>query len=156
MKVLTPEFVKDRQTIFPLLTRPDLKTIRPSGLAQFQARLAEFEHQFLAASTPEAPFIGGSKEIGLADIHAIWPIRWALNDLGAKGDTGVGKDVYPKVWRLLEKLPETNPKPEKTVSGDEAKDLILGSQYTAKELGLAKDDAFGLEKGTEVTVESFE
>ncbi|KXT10188.1 hypothetical protein AC579_8199 [Pseudocercospora musae] len=156
MKVLTPDFVKDRQTIFPLLTRPDLKTIRPSGLAQFQARLAEFEHQFLSQSTPEAPFIGGSKEIGLADIHAIWPIRWALNDLGAKGDGGVGKDVYPKTWRVLEMLPETNPKPEKTVSGDEAKELILGSQCTARELGVGKDDAFGLESGTEVTVESFD
>ena len=156
MKVLTPEFVKDRATIFPLLTRSDLKTIRPSGLAQFQARLAEFEHQFLSSSTEDSPYIGGAKRIGLADIHAIWPIRWALNDLGAKNDVGVGKDVYPKIWRLLEKLPETNIKPEKTVTGNEAKDLILKSEYTAKELGVGKDDAFGLQSGTEVTVESFE
>jgi glutathione S-transferase len=150
-QVLSPEFVKDRETVFPIVKRPDLKTIRPSALAGFQSRLKELEEDFLGNSS--GPFINGDK-ISLADVHVAWPVRWALNDLGAGQDAGCSKQDFPKVYKLIESLPEVSPK---VLSAEETHKLIRGSDYYASEpTSVQKDEALGLAAGTQVTVESFE
>lgn len=150
-QVLSPEFVKDRKTVFPIVERPDLKTIRPSALASFKSRLHEVETVFLANS--KGPFING-EEISLADIHIVWPLRWALNDLGAANDPGTGKDDFPKVWRLIESLPQVSPP---VLSAEDTHKAIRGSEYTSKgPTTVQKDDAYGIAAGTQVSIESFE
>lgn len=148
--MLTEGFVKDREAIFPFLTRPDLKTLRPSAVAQFRARLKQVEEEFLAGS--KGPFIGG-EEISVADVHVVWPLRWAFSSLGLGEKEGCGKDSFPKVWKLIESLPEAKPE---VLSTETVKEKILGSGYSAKELDVPQGDPYEIAKGTAVTVESFE
>ncbi|KAK4495763.1 hypothetical protein PRZ48_013031 [Zasmidium cellare] len=150
-ELLTEGFVKDREAIFPFLTRPDLKTLRPSAVAQFRSRLHQVETEFLKGSS--GPFIGGS-EISLADVHIVWPLRWAIKNLGLGEKDGVGPKDFPKVYKLIESLPEAKPE---VLDASTVKDQILGSEYTAKgPTEVEKGDALGLEKGTSVNVESFD
>lgn len=148
VQVLSPDFVKDRETIFPALKRPDIQTLRPSGLAEFQSRLSFLENEVLTSGT----YIGGDK-LSVADIHAIWSIRWALNDLGAKNEKQLGKDAFPKVWKLIESLPV--PKPETLSSEDTIKTIKAASLWT-QEKPVFKDDPLEISVGTPVTVESME
>ncbi|CAK1359934.1 uncharacterized protein RHO25_003282 [Cercospora beticola] len=155
LEILTPEFVKDRGTIFPSLGRSDIKTLRPSGLAQFKARLAEIETQILSGA---GPFINGS-QIGLADIHVFWPIGWALTDLGLNKEPGLDASSYPKIFKLLDSLP----KPEdikakaKSLSAEEAHKIIMTGDYSAQEsYAVEHDNTYGIVAGTTVAVESFD
>lgn len=151
IQVLSPDFVKDRKSIFPIVERPDLKTLRPSALAGFKSRLREVEEDFLGNSS--GPFINGDK-ISLADIHIVWPLRWALNDLGAANDVGTGKSDFPKVWRMIESLPQVSPE---VLSAEETHKAIRGGDYTSKgPTSVEKDDAYGIAAGTNVSIESFE
>jgi len=155
IQLLTPDFVKDRSTIFPILGRSDYESLRPSGVADLQSRLDFLENDVLGSDK----YIGGDK-FSTSDIHAIWGVRWALNDmesqppgLGASKEPGVGKSEFPKVWNLIENLPVPQ---GKTISGEEAKKKIEGASYTSKVEGIAKDDPTGLKAGTKVTVDSLE
>ncbi|KJX99270.1 glutathione s-transferase like protein [Zymoseptoria brevis] len=150
-QILSPDFVKDRETVFPIVKRPDLATIRPSALAGFQSRLREIEEDFLGKS--QGPFINGEK-ISMADVHVAWAVRWALNDLGAGKDKGCGKEDFPKVYRLIESLPDVKPE---VLSAEEAHKAIRESEYSASgPTSVMKDEALGLEAGTQVTIESFD
>lgn len=149
--VMTPEFIKDREPIFPLLTRPDFLSLRPSSLAGFKARLREAEDGFLATS--RGPFLTGDK-ISLADIHFIWPIKFAFHNLGVDREPGFGKEAFPKVWKLLDNLPSFSPK---VLNADETRSLIHGALDAASgPKVVAKDDPTGFTAGTQVSVESFE
>lgn len=75
-KLMTPEFAKDRGSIYPLLIRPDFATLRESAIAELHSRMDYLENTALA----ETAYIGG-EEITLATIHAIWGIRWDLHGL---------------------------------------------------------------------------
>ena len=145
---LTPDFIKDRQTVFPLLKRPDYKTVRPSGVAELQSRLTFLENEVLK----DGPYVGGDK-LSVADIHVIWGIRWGLNDLGAKEEHGLGKDAFPKVWKLIESLPESKPE---TLSAEDAIEAIKNADYSVKAGNVAKDEPTGLSAGTFVSIESQE
>ncbi|KAK5137132.1 hypothetical protein LTR08_000637 [Meristemomyces frigidus] len=149
-QALTSEFVKDRETIFPVLKRPDLKSLRPSTLAGFKSRCKQVETVFLAKG---GPFINGEK-LGVADVHVGFGLRWALNDLGVAQDAGCGKDAFPKLWKMIESLPAAKPE---VLSSDEMLNQIKESGYSADgPTTLMKDDPYGLEVGTRVTIESFD
>ena len=145
---LTPDFVKDRQTIFPIVTRPDYKELKPSGIAELQSRLSFVENVLLA----KGPYVGG-KQLSVADIHIIWGIRWVLNDLGAKNEKGLGKDDFPKIYKLIESLPESKPE---TLSSEEAIKTIKEAKLSAGDVSIMQGDPLGIEAGTSVTVESME
>ena len=149
-QALTPGFVKDRETIFPILKREDLKTLRPSALAGFQSRLRQVETVFLAKG---GPFINGEK-LSVADVHVIFGLRWALNDLGVAQDAGSGKDAFPKLWKLIESLPAAKPE---VLSSEDMLKQIRESGYSADgPTSVMKNDPYGLEVGAKVTIESFE
>jgi glutathione S-transferase len=148
LEVLTDDFVKDRETIFPILKRSDYKLMKPSGVAALKSRLEFIEKNVLS----KYPHISGGK-LGVADVHVLWGLRWGLNDLGAKKEPGLGPDAFPKLWKLIESLPE--PKPE-TISGEDAVKAIKDSELSAGNVSVAKDDPLGIEEGTSVTIESVE
>jgi len=149
-QALTPNFVKDRETIFPILKRSDLKTLRPSALAGFQSRCRQVEDVFLANG---GPFINGEK-LSVADVQVIFGIRWAMNDLGAANDAGCGKDAFPKLWKMIESLPVAKPD---VLSSEDTIKQIRSSSYSADgPTGVMKDDPNGIAAGTQVRVESFE
>jgi glutathione S-transferase len=148
----SPAFVKDRQTIYPFLARSDFTTLRESGIADLYSRLDYLENVALADSA----YIGGDR-LSVADIHAIWGVRWDLHGLesnppglGAK-ESILGKEEFPKVWRLLESLPLPQPK---MISFEEAKAKIFGSEYFSKAESVWEKEPTGIKAGTEVTVDS--
>lgn len=63
----TPEFAKDRGSIYLLLIRPDFAALRESAIADLHSRLDHVENTVLA----ETAYIGG-EDIIRATIHAIW------------------------------------------------------------------------------------
>ena len=147
LEVLTEDFVKDRETIFPIVKRSDYKLMKPSGVAALKSRLEFIEKNVLS----KYPHISGGK-LGVADVHVLWGLRWGLNDLGAKKE-GLGPDAFPKLWKLIESLPE--PKPE-TISSEDAIKTIKDSELSAGSVSVAKDDPLGIEEGASVTIESVE
>ncbi|KAK5164352.1 uncharacterized protein LTR77_010048 [Saxophila tyrrhenica] len=147
---LSEVFVKDRKTVFPILNRKDFKELRPSGLADLRSRLAFLESEFLGNSS--GPFSNG-KEPSLADLHVVWPIYWALKALGAGQEPGLGKDDFPKVWAMIDALPEVK---ADTVSADDAKKTILGSEFLSSKMEVEKNDPLASETGKKVTVESLD
>ncbi|KAK5704103.1 hypothetical protein LTR97_003116 [Elasticomyces elasticus] len=147
-QALTPEFIKDRETIFPALKRPDWDTLKPSTVAGFQARCKQVEDTFLANG---GPFLNGDK-LSLADIHFIWCLRWGMKDLGGAQEPGCGKDAFPKLWKMIESLPPAKPE---VLSSEETLKTIRESDYSADgPTSVMKGDALGMTAGTPVKVES--
>ena len=142
------DFVKDRETIFPVLARHDYKSLRPSGHAEFISRCSFVENTLLANS----PYVGGEK-LSVADLHVIYGIRWGLFDLGIQNEKGVGKDAFPKLWKLIESLPE--PKPE-DLSSEQTIQAIKNAQYSVSDVSVQSGDPLRISSGTQVTVESTE
>lgn len=157
LEMLSPDFVKDRETVFPALSRSDLKTLRPSGLAQFKSRLHEIETKILTGSS--GPFINGS-QISLADVHVFWVIRWAFQALGVAKEPGIDQSSFPKVFKLIESLPDPDKvkAAAKSVTPEEAHKLVMGGQYTSRTAAASVQDdgTYDIAAGTTVAVESFE
>lgn len=145
---LSPDFVKDRETVFPVVKRPDYASTRGSGVSELQSRMSFLENEVLTKGT----YINGDK-LSVADIHVIWPMRWCLMDLNAKQEKQLGKEKFPKIWKMIESLPESKPE---ALDGEAAKKIILAAGQLKKSQGVIKDDPLGLDAGTEVTVESME
>lgn len=146
----TPEFIKDRGTVFPILKRPDLPQLRPSGIAEWRVILNTVENEFLTAKP--GTFIDGD-EISLADIHVAWVIRFVLIALGLGNEPGFSKGYYPRVYKWLESLPE----PRMTVVDNETViQQVLGAGYSAEPVGVDEKDPTGLKAGDDVTVENLD
>nr|POE78079.1 hypothetical protein CFP56_09720 [Quercus suber] len=147
---LSPEFVKDREHIFPLLKRPDFESLRPSGIAALVQRLRQVEDEFLVS--PQGPYIAG-QNLGVADLHVIFAIRWVLFNLGLKDEPIVSRQAFPKVWKLIDSLPEFK---MPVLDGDKAVEIVKSSEYTAKDIGIISKDPLDISAGTNVTVENFD
>lgn len=148
-QALTEGFVNDRKSIFPLLERPDLATLPPSAVAELRSRMGYVEDVLLK----DSEFVGGSK-LSVADVHIIWPIRWALFDLKVNDRfAGVSKKDFPKVWNLIESLPAAK---GETLGSEEGLKRIREAQFSAGNVSVASDEPTGLKEGSQVTVESME
>ena len=100
------------------------------------------------------------RKLSVADIHAIWGVRWGLYamdanppGLGASKEKGLGKDEFPKVWKLIESLPESA---GKTVSSEEGLKTVEGSLLTARNEGVDSSEPTGIAEGKKVTIDSLE
>lgn len=143
---LTPDFVKDRETIFPGLKNPDYASLRPSGLAEMRQKFNIIENDFLG----KTGFIAGDK-FGLADVHVGWAVGWSLEKIGLGQEPGFSHQDYPKIHKWLSSWP----KPEfKDIGEEDVKELLLTSEYSAKDIGVDEKDYLGIKQGTEVTVEN--
>jgi glutathione S-transferase len=105
----------------------------------------------------DSPYIGGEK-LSVADIHAIWGVRWDLHSeesqppgLGAGTEPAVSRDKFPKVWRLIDSLPASH---GKTIPFEVAKNKIEASSYTSDVEGVQEGEPTGIKAGTQVTVDS--
>lgn len=79
-----------------MFAREDFPVLKANGLTEIRSMLDCAENEFL---TDEAPFIGGKREIGLADIHAIWIVKWLLQTLDVANEPGFSKSDFPRVYR---------------------------------------------------------
>ena len=143
---LTPEFIKDRENIFPRLKNPDYASLRPSGLAEMRQKFNIIEHEFLKNSS----FVTG-EQFGLADVHVGWAVGWSLEKIGLGQEPGFSHQDYPNVHKWLSSWP----KPDfKDIGEEDVKQLLLNSEYSAKNIGFDEKDYLGIKQGTEVTVEN--
>jgi glutathione S-transferase len=143
---LTPEFIKDRETIFPALKNPDYASLRPSGLAEMRQKFNIIEDEFLNKSL----FVAG-EYFGLADVHVGWAVGWSLEKIGLGQEPGFSHQDYPKIYKWLSSWP----KPDfKDIGEEDVKDFLLRSEYSAKNIGVDEKDYLGIKQGTEVAVEN--
>lgn len=145
---LTPEFIKDRITIFPGLNDPEFASKRPSGLAEMKAKFRIIEHDFLAKSP--GPFIAGTS-FGLADLHAGWAVGWSLNTIGLGQEPGFSAADFPRIYKWVSAWPT----PSYTdLAQDAVWDAVQRADYTAKDIGVDEHDPLGIQLGTSVSVEN--
>jgi glutathione S-transferase len=151
MAAVTPEFKKDRETIFPALNRPDLAQLRPSGLAAMKTIYQVVEREFLGGSP--GPFIGGAAKYALADVHVGWVIQWALETLGLGKEAGFGKEDLPRVYKWIERFPQPQ---FENVTQEQVWETVLHAEYSAEDIGVDESDSLGIKKGTVVSVENID
>ena len=149
---IPPAVLRDRDTVFPLGKRPDFSTLRPSGLSEFRSRCSYIEDGVLANETSQNIY---RRKLSVADIHWIWAFRWGLTGVNGCGvkDEGFGEDVFPKLWKLLDSLPEAK---SPTITSQETIAAITEGDYYAQDLSIVPGDPLGLSAGTMVAVESME
>jgi glutathione S-transferase len=146
--LITPEVAKDREDLFAIFGRPDFADLRPNGLAEFRSVVDMLENECLVPG----PWIGGPK-CSVADMHAIWVVKWAFQTLGIGSEPGFSKEDFPKVYAWIEGLPAHDEANEAVkISPEEAKEKLLNSEYAASEIGVDPEDATGLRFGMMVNV----
>jgi len=117
------------------------------------------EKEFLISSSgggaEGGPFIRERKECGLADIHAIWMLKWALHTIDVAKEPGFGKQVFPKVHAWCDALPTHDDEVQKDafISAEDASKQLLASAYACPDVGVDASDPLGLREGEEVAVE---
>ncbi|KAF2759713.1 hypothetical protein EJ05DRAFT_474778 [Pseudovirgaria hyperparasitica] len=145
---LTPEFLKDRETIFPDLARPDYAELRPSGLAEIREQFQIIESQFLAASG--GAFIGGNR-ISLADVHVGFVVKWLFGNLELSKEVGFGAAEFPLIHQWLDSWPKWT---YTDISAEQAIETITKAEYSAKDSGVNENDYIQIPPGTKVTIEN--
>lgn len=143
---LTPEFIRDRETIFPSLKDPNYASLRPSGLAEMRQKFNIIENDFLSKSS----FVAGDK-FGLADVHVGWAVGWSLEKIGLGQEPGFSHQDHPRIHKWLSSWPKPN---FKDIGEEDVKELLLNSEYSGKDIGVDENDYLGIKQGTDVTVEN--
>ncbi|KAK5138778.1 hypothetical protein LTR32_007743 [Rachicladosporium monterosium] len=110
------------------------------------------EKEFLSGE--EGPFIGG-KECGMADLHAVWMVKWALYTIGVAKEPGFGKEAFPKVHAWCDAFPAHDDAIQEGqfLSTEEATKQIQGSEYACPEVGIDGTDPLQFKGGEQVSVE---
>ncbi|KAK3109316.1 hypothetical protein LTR53_017563 [Teratosphaeriaceae sp. CCFEE 6253] len=149
---ITEELGKDRKDLFPVFARPDFATLRPNALSELRAMLHTAEHDFLAHTA--GPFTNGA-ECSLADIHAIWMLKWALQTIGVAQEPGFGPEAFPRVHRWCDALPPHTPPTGSglTLPPEEASARLLASAPACPDIGVDATDPLHLSVGDAVAVE---
>lgn len=147
---MTADLGKDRKDLFPVFARADFASLRQNGLSELRSMIETAETEFLSG---EGPFIGS--ECGLADIHAMWMIKWALKTIGVGNEPGFDQKAYPKVHAWCNSIPTHDDDIQKGqfISAEDASNQILSSNYACTEIGIDRADPLGLQAGEVVAVE---
>ncbi|KAK0873132.1 hypothetical protein LTR87_012114 [Friedmanniomyces endolithicus] len=150
--LVSEELGEDRRELFPIFARPDFATLRQNGLSELRSMLETAEKDFLSGE--EGPFIGG-KECGMADLHAIWMVKWALQTIGVAKEPGFGKEAFPKVHAWCDAFPAHDDAIQEGqfLSTEAATEQIKGSEYACPEVGIDATDPLQFKGGEQVSVE---
>lgn len=148
-ELLSPDMQKDRADLFAVFTRPDFADLKPSALAEYKQVLDMVENDFLADG---GPWIHGDR-CSIADIHASWMIKWAVQTLDVGSEPGFSRDDFPKFYAWIEGLPKHDAKGEaEKIEAKDAAGRILSADYAAPEVGVDERDPTGLKAGEKVAV----
>lgn len=100
--LLGPDAIADRAQTLPIFARKDYPELRPSAKAELRELMHGLERDVLGKGHGQAPaagpWIGGHADPGIADVHASWMIKWALETLEVGKEPGFGRDAWPRVW----------------------------------------------------------
>ncbi|KAF7189102.1 hypothetical protein HII31_09524 [Pseudocercospora fuligena] len=140
----------DRKDLFPLFGRADYSRLQTNAASELRSLIETVENDFLA----EGPWIAG-QECGLADIHAMWMLKWAMKTLDMEKQPGLGRDDWPKFYKWIESIPHHAPELEANdkIDEEEARKLIFGSEYAIPDIGIDTKDPLQYKAGDELYVE---
>ncbi|KHN96989.1 Glutathione S-transferase, protein [Metarhizium album ARSEF 1941] len=151
-----PAFQKDRAEFFGSQPRPDPRHV---ALREVASVFGLLETTLLADGRD---WVLGTPAPGLADIEAVWPLHWLAGVPGALPGDVFGPRAYPRVYAWIRRFEEAVRRARgragrpRTVGGEEAQRIILGSGYHEAEGRVDGGDpevvALGLAKGDVVTV----
>ncbi|KAK5122132.1 hypothetical protein LTR85_004378 [Meristemomyces frigidus] len=149
--LVTEDLGKDRKDLFPVFARPDFATLRQNGLSELRSMIETVEADFLSG---QGPFIGGD-DCGLADIHAMWMIKWALHTIGVAKEPGFDKKAYPKVHAWCDSIPTHDDDIQKGqfISAEDASKQLLASKYACPDVEIDHSDPLELQGGEMVAIE---
>ena len=97
---MTPELAKDRAALFPVFAREDFGILQESARSELRAFLEGAESGFLCGSG-DGPFVGGGSTAAMADVHAVWMVKWWLETIGLAETMRHGNQELPRTWRWL-------------------------------------------------------
>ncbi|KAL6831397.1 hypothetical protein J3E69DRAFT_329372 [Trichoderma sp. SZMC 28015] len=157
-----PAFVKDRAefiggtTFFP---REALEAMRPEAVRVVKNGFEFFERTLLSDGRD---WLLGTEKPSIGDIEVAWSLVWLERVHGAIPDEWIPRGEFPKVFAWMERFKSVAAKAQeelgevKTLTGDEAAELILGSEFYEEEGQVNEGDALvqqlGLKKGQLVRV----
>ncbi|KAJ6440388.1 zinc knuckle transcription factor (CnjB) [Purpureocillium lavendulum] len=161
-------FVKDRMDLLGFELEPEaMRRARPDAMREFAGVLELLETTLLADGRD---WILGTPGPGLADIEAVWRLRWIVGIPGALPETHFSPRAYPKAYAWMGRFEAAVAAararlgaPPRTLSGEEAAQAILASSAPWEEeeehgddIGVDADDhvvaAQGLARGDWVAV----
>lgn len=92
------------------------------------------------------------------DVAAIWVLHWMRDLKGALPADLINAERFPKVFGWIDRFNEAvnaakkrNAKPT-AVTGEEARERILGARYVDADIGVDEKDPLGFKKGEMVEV----
>ncbi|KAL6876217.1 hypothetical protein HDV57DRAFT_156059 [Trichoderma longibrachiatum] len=157
-----PVFVKDRAELIgssTLFTRETLEAMRPEAIRRVKDGF-EFLEETLLSDGRE--WLLGTEGPSLGDIEIAWVALWLERVPGAMPEEWFSREIFPRVFSWMERFRGVVEEAEKelgvveTLNGDEAAEVILGSEYHEVEGRVDEGDALvrqlGLEKGCLVRV----
>lgn len=130
-----PDFVKDRAELFGTATLfpPEaLKAARPEAIRVVRNGF-EFLERTLLSDGRE--WLLGTEGPSLGDIEVAWSLLWLERVPGAMPEEWISKDTFPKVFAWMDRFKGVVKEAQeelgepKTLTGDEAAQLVLGSEY---------------------------
>jgi glutathione S-transferase len=149
--LVSKDLARDRAALFSIFSRDDYGTLRQSALGELKQWLDIVENDFLSHGKP---WIAGDR-CGVADIHAIWMLKWNLQTCEVEKEPGFGPDDFPRVHRWINGLPNHTPENDAPkLTPEDAHKRVLEAEYAAEEIGVAENDPLGLKKGQDVVVET--
>lgn len=152
-------FLKDRKDFTGgQLSREEAAALRPEAVNQIAQAMDLLETTLLADGRE---WILKTEKPTLADIEAVWPLHW-LNTMPGALPESVSPKRFPRVYAWIARFQDAAKaarkagQEPKTVSGEEARDIILKSRFNEQEGRVDSDDplvAFhSLGKGSEVAL----
>ncbi|KAL8243729.1 hypothetical protein R6Q59_009987 [Mikania micrantha] len=147
------ELQSDRKDLFAAFNHPNYASLHPSALAELRHFMELVEHDFLGHGKR---YINGD-QIGIADLHAMWMIKWALETealgIGFGKEKGFDKSDFPRVYAWIDGVPPHDDAHDaKKIDAADAKKQVLSSSYAAADIGVDEIDPTGLKKGQDVHV----
>ncbi|EGR49433.1 uncharacterized protein TRIREDRAFT_60337 [Trichoderma reesei QM6a] len=157
-----PAFVKDRAELIGSSTfwpRENLEAMRPEAIRRVQDGFDFLEKTLLSDGRK---WLLGTEGPSLGDIEIAWAFLWLERVPGAMPEAWFSKEIFPRVFSWMERFRGFVEEAERelgeieTLTGDEAAEAILGSEYHEAEGRVDESDALvkqlGLSKGCLVTV----
>lgn len=147
------ELQSDRKDLFAAFNHPNYASLRPSALAELKQFLTFVEDDFLGHGKR---YINGDR-IGIADLHAMWMIKWALETdalgIGHGKEKGFDRSDFPRVYDWISGVPPNDETTEVTnISPEDALRQIMNGSYAAKDIGVDENDPTGFKKGDQVKI----
>ncbi|RFU72527.1 glutathione s-transferase [Trichoderma arundinaceum] len=159
---MDPAFIKDRTELIgtgAFFSDEVLKQTRPEAIRVVRSGFDFLERTLLSDGRE---WLLGTKGPSIGDLDMAWSLLWMERVPGAIPEEWISKEIFPKVFAWMERFKDAATQALEdlgtptTLTGDEAAQLVLGSEYHEVEGQVDEGDALvqlqGLKKGQLIRV----